>query len=100
MSGAGELLDRTDSAPGDIGRATVIEELAGAMTQTAIATTRLFQTRDLFVHDGNHLRRLRLSAPAQLVMLVVMVLLFAWSTYSAIRLFIAPSIPTAAAPAA
>jgi murein DD-endopeptidase MepM/ murein hydrolase activator NlpD len=70
------------------------------MTQTAIATTRLFQTRDLFVHDGNHLRRLRLSAPAQLVMLVVMVLLFAWSTYSAIRLFIAPSIPTAAAPAA
>ena len=29
-----------------------------------------------------------------------MVLLFAWSTYSAIRLFIAPSIPTAAAPAA
>jgi len=70
------------------------------MTQTAIATTKLFQTRDLFVHDGNHLRRLRLSAPAQLVMLVVMVLLFAWSTYSAIRLFIAPSIPTAAAPAA
>ena len=70
------------------------------MTQAAIATKRLFQTRDLFVHDGNHLRRLRLSAPAQLVMLVVMVLLFAWSTYSAIRLFIAPSIPTAAAPAA
>ena len=70
------------------------------MTQTAIATTRLFQTRDLFVHDGNHLRRLRLSAPAQLVMLVVMVLLFAWSTYSAIRLFITPSFPASAAPAA
>jgi len=49
------------------------------MTQTAIATTRLFQTRDLFVHDGNHLRRLRLSAPVQLAMLAVMVVLFAWS---------------------
>src|SRR4249919_210453 len=70
------------------------------MAQTAIATTRLFQTRDLFVHDGNHLRRLRLSAPVQMAMLVVMVLLFAWSTFSAVRLFITPSISTSAAPAA
>jgi murein DD-endopeptidase MepM/ murein hydrolase activator NlpD len=70
------------------------------MTQAAIATTRLFQTRDLFVHDGNHLRRLRLSAPVQMAMLVAMALLFAWSTYSAIRLFIAPTTSIAAAPAA
>lgn len=69
------------------------------MTQAVIATTRIFQTRDLFVHDGNHLRRLRLSAPVQLAMLAVMVLLFAWSAYSAIRLFIVPT-STAAAPAA
>jgi murein DD-endopeptidase MepM/ murein hydrolase activator NlpD len=70
------------------------------MTQAAIATTRLFQTRDLFVHDGNHLRRLRLSAPVQLGMLAVMAILFAWSAYSAIRLFVTPSIPVTAAPAA
>ena len=71
------------------------------MTQAAIATKGLFQTRDLFVHDGNHLRRLRLSAPVQMAMLAVMALLFAWSAYSAIRLFIAPSTtPLAAAPAA
>ena len=70
------------------------------MTQTAIATTKLFQTRDLFVHDGNHLRRLRLSAPVQLGMLAVMAILFAWSAYSAIRLFVTPSIPVTAAPAA
>jgi len=71
------------------------------MTQAAIATKSLFQTRDLFVHDGNHLRRLRLSAPVQMAMLAVMALLFAWSAYSAIRLFIAPSTtPLAAAPAA
>jgi murein DD-endopeptidase MepM/ murein hydrolase activator NlpD len=65
------------------------------MTQ-AIATHKLFQTRDLFVHDGNHLRRLRLSAPAQMAMLVIMVLLFTWSAYSAVRLFLSPVIPTAA----
>lgn len=67
----------------------------------AIAASRIFQTRDLFVHDGSHLRRLRLSAPAQLGMLVVMMLLLSWSAYSAVRLFIAPSqISSTAAPAA
>ena len=59
------------------------------MTQ-AIAANRIFQTRDLFVHDGNHLRRLRLSAPVQMAMFVAMVLLLTWSVYSAIRLFVAP----------
>ncbi len=70
------------------------------MTQ-AIAAAKFFQTRDLFVHDGNHLRRLRLSAPVQMAMLVVMALLLTWSAYSAVRLFIAPiQLPQAAAPAA
>jgi murein DD-endopeptidase MepM/ murein hydrolase activator NlpD len=66
-----------------------------------IAANRFFQTRDLFVHDGNHLRRLRLSAPAQMVMLVAMVMLLTWSAYSAIRLFVASdSTSTTAASAA
>ena len=65
------------------------------MTQ-AIATQRLFQTRDLFVHDGSHLRRLRLSAPVQMGMLVIMVLLLTWSAYSAVRLFLTPASPMAA----
>ena len=70
------------------------------MTQV-IATNRYFQTRDLFVHDGNHLRRLRLSAPVQMAMLVAMVLLLTWSAYSAIRLFVASdSTSTTAASAA
>ncbi len=70
------------------------------MTQ-AIATAQLFRTRDLFVHDGNHLRRLRLSAPVQMAMLAAMALLFAWSAYSAIRLFVAPApVSMTAAPAA
>src|SRR5918996_205139 len=70
------------------------------MTQ-AIAATKIFQTRDLFVHDGSHLRRLRVSAPVQLAMLVAMVLLLTWSAYSAIRLFAAPTqVFQTAAPAA
>ena len=69
------------------------------MTQAAIAASRIFQTRDLFVHDGSHLRRLRLSAPVQMAMLVMMVLLLCWSAYSAFRLFAASS-PLTAAPAA
>ncbi len=69
------------------------------MTQAAIATTGIFQTRDLFVHDGSHLRRLRLSAPVQMAMLITMVLLLSWSAYSAFRLFIVPT-PQTAAPAA
>jgi murein DD-endopeptidase MepM/ murein hydrolase activator NlpD len=68
---------------------------------TAIATSSIFQTRDLFVHDGNHLRRLRLSAPVQMAMFVAMTLLLTWSVYSAIRLFAAPTqFSQTAAPAA
>lgn len=69
------------------------------MTQAAFATSKIFQTRDLFVHDGNHLRRLRLSAPVQMAMFVLVVLLFAWSVFSTIRMFTATP-PSAAAPAA
>ena len=70
------------------------------MTQ-AIAATKLFQARDLFVHDGSHLRRLRLSAPVQMAMLVAMLLLLTWSAYSAFRLFITPTqVSQTAAPAA
>ena len=61
------------------------------MTRATIATSNFFQTRDLFVHDGSHLRRLRLSAPVQMAMAVAIVLLLAWSAYSAIRLFVAPA---------
>jgi murein DD-endopeptidase MepM/ murein hydrolase activator NlpD len=61
------------------------------MTRATSATSNFFQTRDLFVHDGNHLRRLRLSAPVQMAMALAMVLLLAWSAYSAIRLFVVPA---------
>jgi murein DD-endopeptidase MepM/ murein hydrolase activator NlpD len=70
------------------------------MTQ-AIAAAKIFQSRDLFVHDGNHLRRLRLSAPVQMAMLVAIAFLLTWSAYSAIRLFAGPTqLHQTAAPAA
>ena len=40
----------------------------------AVVAAKLFQARDLFVHDGSHLRRLRLSTPAQMAMLFAMLL--------------------------
>ncbi len=68
------------------------------MTQANFATAKLFQDRDLFVHDGSHLRRLRLSVPVQMAMLVAMVLMLCWSAYSAVRLFVAPVPVTTASP--
>ena len=65
----------------------------------AIAAAKLFQARDLFVHDGSHLRRLRLSAPVQMAMLIAVVVMMTWSAYSAFRLFLVPT-HLAAAPAA
>jgi murein DD-endopeptidase MepM/ murein hydrolase activator NlpD len=60
------------------------------MTQATFATAKLFRDRDLFVHDGSHLRRLRLSAPVQMGMLALTVLLLLWSAFVTARLFLAP----------
>ena len=57
------------------------------MTQ-AIAAAKLFQARDLFVHDGSHLRRLRLSAPVQMAMLIAMVVIADVVGLFGIRLFL------------
>jgi murein DD-endopeptidase MepM/ murein hydrolase activator NlpD len=51
-----------------------------------LTANTFFQDRDLFVHDGSKLRRVRLSAPAQLSFLVCMVTLLAWSLFAIVRL--------------
>ena len=56
------------------------------MTQAKPGTLTLLRDRDLFVHDGSHLRRVRLSVPVQMAMLVTMVLMLAWSGFSAVRM--------------
>jgi murein DD-endopeptidase MepM/ murein hydrolase activator NlpD len=48
----------------------------------AITTTGLLRSRDLFVHDGNTLRRIRLSSTVQLMCLAVAAVMLAWSAYA------------------
>jgi murein DD-endopeptidase MepM/ murein hydrolase activator NlpD len=69
------------------------------MTQATYATAKLFRDRDLFFHDGSHLRRLRLSAPIQMGMLALTLLLLAWSAFATARLVLAPAPAPLAAPA-
>ena len=48
----------------------------------AIATTGLFRSRDLFLHDGAKLRRIRLSAPVQALFFIILCALVVWSAYA------------------
>jgi murein DD-endopeptidase MepM/ murein hydrolase activator NlpD len=49
----------------------------------AIATTGLLRSRDLFVHDGTRLRRIRLSVSVQMLFVVVAAAMLAWSAFAA-----------------
>ena len=57
------------------------------MAHAQTATTGLFRSRDLFVHDGARLRRIRLSAPIQAVFLAALLCMIGWSGLSIARLF-------------
>ena len=48
----------------------------------ALRTTQLLRSRDLFVHDGTHLRRIRLSASVQLTFLALAAMMLAWSAFA------------------
>ena len=56
------------------------------MTAVMAMSQSLIRDRDFFVHDGSSLRRLRLSAPLQLLFLAILSALIAFSGYSAYRL--------------
>jgi murein DD-endopeptidase MepM/ murein hydrolase activator NlpD len=56
-----------------------------------LSATALFRDRDLFVHDGSKLRRLRLSAPAQVTFFFILMLLVAWASYATARLVTRPA---------
>ncbi|UUR07718.1 M23 family metallopeptidase [Sphingomonas glaciei] len=49
----------------------------------AIRTTGLLRSRDLFVHDGSKLRRIRLSATTQFAFFIAAALMLAWSAFAA-----------------
>ena len=56
------------------------------MSNIMSATPGLFRDRDLFVHDGAHLRRIRLSAPIQALFFFLLMALVGWSGFAAARL--------------
>ena len=51
-----------------------------------LTATGLFRDRDLFIHDGAKLRRLRLSAPVQAVFFLFLLALVGWSCFSTARM--------------
>jgi murein DD-endopeptidase MepM/ murein hydrolase activator NlpD len=60
------------------------------MTQVLAATTALFRDRDLFIHDGAKLRRLRVSAHFQAFLFAVLLCLVAWASFATARLITRP----------
>ncbi len=56
------------------------------MTQMTSATGMLFRDRDLFIHDGAHLRRFRVSSAVQTVLFAIVLALVAWASYATAEL--------------
>jgi murein DD-endopeptidase MepM/ murein hydrolase activator NlpD len=56
----------------------------------------LFRDRDLFIHDGSKLRRLRVSAPVQGVLFILLLGLVGWASYATARLIYTPAPPEVA----
>jgi murein DD-endopeptidase MepM/ murein hydrolase activator NlpD len=56
------------------------------MTHVFVGTTALFRDRDLFIHDGAKLRRFRISAAAQVALVVLFFSLVAFAGYASARL--------------
>ena len=65
------------------------------MTQVLAAATGLFRDRDFFIHDGSKLRRFRISAGVQILGILVVMMLVAWSSYAVARIVSASSAPEA-----
>ena len=63
------------------------------MTNLATASGAIFRGRDVFVHDGRQLRRLRLSSNLQILFAVALGLLVAFSAFSLVRFFAPSSAP-------
>jgi murein DD-endopeptidase MepM/ murein hydrolase activator NlpD len=60
------------------------------MTKVLTASSALFRDRDLFVHDGTKLRRMRVTWRAQALFAMFIGVLVAFSSYSLVR-FLAPA---------
>ena len=58
------------------------------MTQLLAATNGMFRTRELFIHDGSKLRRVRVSALGQGAMFALFLGLVAWASFATVRLLV------------
>ena len=61
------------------------------MTQLLALSRTVFSDREFFIHDGQRLRRFRLSAPVQAFFFVLSLLLVGWSGYSAAQMIAGPA---------
>ena len=60
------------------------------MTILANTKGRIIRDRDIFLHDGQHLRRVRLSVAMQAVVAALIVAVLAWSSFATLRMLTAP----------
>ncbi len=61
------------------------------MAQLLAISQKVFSDREFFIHDGQRLRRFRLSAPVQALFFFISLVLVGWSTYSAAQLIAGPA---------
>ena len=55
----------------------------------------VIRDREIFLHDGQHLRRVRLSVGVQAIVVAVIIAIIGWSSFATARLLAAPTGPTA-----
>ncbi len=61
------------------------------MNYLGTATGSVIRDRDIFLHDGQHLRRVRLSVGMQAVVAALIFAIIAWSSFATVRLIAAPT---------
>jgi murein DD-endopeptidase MepM/ murein hydrolase activator NlpD len=61
------------------------------MTKLGSAKGRIIRDRDIFLHDGQHLRRVRLSVGVQSLFAALMIALLGWSGFATARMISAPT---------
>ena len=64
------------------------------MAQLLALPRTVFSDREFFIHDGQRLRRFRISAPVQAFFFILSVILIAWSAYSAAQIFVGQAAET------
>ncbi len=61
------------------------------MTNFSQSKDGLIRNRDIFLHDGQHLRRVRLTVAMQAVIAAVFVAIIGWSSFATARMVSAPA---------